>query len=63
MIQCYNGSSFIAMELKSTLKSNDVTQKLIRPHTQEQNGIVERSNKIKMESLALIILLDYKQAK
>ena len=40
VIQPDNGSSFIAMEFKLTLKANNLTQKLIRPHTPEQNGIV-----------------------
>ena len=63
MIKSNNGSSFIAMEFKSTLKANNLTQKLIRSHTPEQNGIVERSNKTTRESLAPIILVDYEQAR
>ena len=63
IIQSDNGSSFIAMEFKSTLKANNLTQKLIRPHTPEQNGIVERSNKTTREALVPIILVDYGQAK
>ena len=51
------------MEFKSTLKANNLTQKLIRPHTPEQNGIVERSNKTTREALVPIILVDYEQAK
>ena len=51
------------MEFKSTLKTNNLTQKLIRPHTPEQNGIVERSNKTTREALVPIILVDYDQAK
>ena len=63
VIQSDNGSSFIAMEFKLTLKANNLTQKLIRPHTPEQNGIVERSNKTTREALVPIILVDYEQAK
>ena len=63
VIQSDNGSSFIAMEFKMTLKANNLTQKLIRPHTPEQNGIVERSNKTMRESLVPVILVDYEQAK
>ena len=63
VIQSDNGSSFIAMEFKLTLKANNLTQKLIRPHTPEQNGIVERANKTMRESLVPIILIDYEQAK
>ena len=51
------------MEFKSTLKANNLTQKLIRPHTPEQNGIVERSNKTTRESLVPVTLTDYEQAK
>ncbi len=50
------------MEFKSTLKANNLRQKLIRPHTPEQNGMVERSNKTTRESLVPIILTDYEQA-
>ena len=63
VIQSDNGSSFIAMEFKLTLKANNLTQKLIRPHTPEQNGIVERSNKTTREALVPVILVDYDQAK
>jgi transposase InsO family protein len=42
VIQSDNGSSFIAMEFRIVLKQNNLTQKLIRPHTPEQNGIPER---------------------
>ena len=51
------------MEFKSTLKTNNLTQKLIRPHTPEQNGIVERFNKTMREALVPVILVDYDQAK
>ena len=63
IIQSDNGSSFIAMEFKIVLKENRLTQKLIRPHTPEQNGIIERANKTMRESLTTIILTDYEQAK
>ena len=62
VIQSDNGSSFIAMEFKLVLKENHLTQKLIRPHTPEQNGIVERANKTMRESLVPVILADYEQA-
>ena len=42
VIQSANGSSFIAMEFRIVLKQNNLTQKLIRPHTPEQNGIPKR---------------------
>ena len=45
------------------LKQNSPTQKLIRPHTPEQNDIVERANKTVRESLAPVILTDYGQAR
>ena len=45
------------------LKQNSLTQKLIRPHTPEQNGIVERANRTVRESLAPVILTDYGQAR
>ena len=45
------------------MKENHLTQKLIRPHTPEQNGIVERANKTMRESLVPVILTDYEQAK
>ena len=51
------------MEFKSTLKANNLTQKLIRPHTPEQNGIVERANKTMRESLVPVILTDHEQAR
>ena len=63
IIQSDNGSSFIAMEFKTVLKQNNLTQKLIHPHTPEQNGIVERANKTMRESLTTVILADYEQAK
>ena len=63
VIQSDNGSSFIAMEFRIVLRENHLTQKLIRPHTPEQNGIVERANKTMRESLAPVILTDYEQAK
>ena len=63
IIQSDNGSSFIAMEFKTVLKQNNLTQKLIHPHTPEQNGIVERANKTMRESLVPIILTDYEQAR
>ena len=62
-IQSDNGSSFIAMEFKFVLKNNHLTQKLIRPHTPEQNGIVERANKTMREELVPAILMDYEQAR
>ena len=61
IIQSDNGSSFIAMEFRMVLKQNNLTQKLIRPHTPEQNGIVERANKTIRESPVPVILTDYKQ--
>ena len=63
VIQSDNGSSFIAMEFKLVLKENHLTQKLIRPHTPEQNGIVERANKTMREELVPVILMDYEQAR
>jgi transposase InsO family protein len=63
IIQSDNGSSFIAMEFRIVLKQNNLTQKLIRPHTPGQNGIVERANKTMRESLAPVILTDYEQAR
>ena len=42
VIQSDNGSSFIAMEFRIVLRENHLTQKLIRPHTPEQNGIPKR---------------------
>ena len=45
------------------LKQNNLAQKLIRPYSPEQNGIVERSNKTMGESLAPLILVDYEQAR
>jgi len=63
VIQSDNGSSFIAMEFRIVLKENHLTQKLIRPHTPEQNGIVERANKTIRESMVPIILTDYEQAR
>ena len=63
IIQSDNGSSFIAMEFKTVLKENNLTQKLIHPHTPEQNGIMERANKTMRESLVPIILTDYGQAR
>jgi len=63
VIQSDNGSSFIAKEFKHVLRENHLTQKLIKPHTPEQNGIVERANKTVRESLVPVILIDYEQAK
>ena len=63
MIQSDTGSSFIAMEYESTLTANNLTRKLIRPHTPQENGIVERANKTMRESLVPVILTDYEQAK
>ena len=46
------------------LIENNLTQKLIKTHTPEQDGIVERvTNKTMRESLVPIILTDYEQAK
>lgn len=45
------------------LRANNLTHKRIRPHTPEQNGIVERSNKTTREALVPIILVDYDQAR
>ncbi len=58
-----NGSSFIAMEFRIVLGENHLTQKLIRPHTPEQNGIVERANRTIRESMVPVILTDYDQAR
>ncbi len=63
IIQPGNESSYIAMEFKLVLKENHLTQKLIRPHTPEQNRIVEGANKTMRESLVPVILVDYGQAK
>ena len=63
VIQSDNGSSFIAMEFRIVLRENHLTQKLIRPHTPEQNGIVERANKTIRESMIPVILTDYDQAR
>ena len=63
VIQSDNGSAFISMEFKIVLKENHLTHKRIRPHTPEQNGIVEISNKTTREALAPVILVDYEQAK
>jgi putative transposase len=63
VIQSDNGSSFIAMEFRIVLRENHLTQKLIRPHIPEQNGIVERANKTMRESLVTVILTDYEQAR
>ena len=63
VIQSDNGSSFIAMEFRIVLRENNLTQKLIRPHTPEQNGIVERANKTIRESMVPVILTDYDQAR
>ena len=51
------------MEFRIVLKQNNLTQKLIRPHTPEQNGIVERANKTIRESLTPVILTDYEQGR
>ena len=51
------------MEFRTVLKRNNLTQKLIRPHTPEQNGIVERANKTMRESLVSVILADFEQAR
>ncbi len=51
------------MEFKLTLKANNLTQKLSRPHTPEQNRIIERSSKTIREALVPIILVDYDQVK
>ena len=45
------------------LRENHLTQKLIKPHTPEQNGIVERANKTMREALVPVILVDYEQAR
>ena len=45
------------------LGENNIKQKFIRPHTPEQNGIVERANKAMRESLVPVILRDYEQPK
>ena len=63
VIQSDNGPSFIAMEFKIVLRENHLAQKLIRPHTPEQNGIVERANKTMRESLVTVIMTDYEQAR
>ena len=63
VIQSDNGSAFISMEFRIVLKENHLTHRRIRPHTPEQNGIVERSNKTTREALAPVILVDYEQAK
>ncbi len=61
-IQSDNGSSFIAMEFKTVLKANHMTQKLIHPRTPEQNGIVERANKTMRESLSDRVITDFGDA-
>ena len=63
VIQSDNGSSFISMVFKIVLRENHLTQKLIRPHTPEQNSIVERANKTMREELVPVIPTDYQQAK
>ena len=51
------------MEFKTVLRENHLTQKLIYPHTPEQNRIVERANKTMRESLVPVILTGFEQAK
>ena len=63
VIQGDNGSSFLAIEFKNVSRENRLTQKLIRPYTPEQNGIVERAKKTMRESLVPVILTDYEQAR
>ena len=62
IIQSDNGSAFIAVEFKLVLRENRMTHRLIRPHTPEQNAIVERANKTMREELVPVILMDYGQA-
>jgi len=62
-LESLDGSSFIAVEFKSVLRQNNLTQKLIRPRTPQQNGIVERANKTMGESMLPLVLTDYEQAK
>lgn len=45
------------------MKANNLTHKRIHPHTPQQNGIVERSNKTTREAHIPVILVDYEQAK
>lgn len=63
VIQSDNGSAFISLEFKIVVKANNLTHKRIHPHTPQQNGIVERSNKTTREALVPVILVDYEQAK
>ena len=56
VMQSDNGSSCIAKEFKMVLGENSIKQKFIKPHTPEQNGIVERANKTMRESLVPVIL-------
>ena len=51
------------MDFKSVMKENNLMQKLIMPHTPQQNGIVEKANKTMRESMLPVILTDYDQAK
>ena len=60
--QSDNGSLSFALEFKMVLKQNNFTQKLIPPHTPEQNGIVERVNKTMRETLLPVVLTDYEHA-
>ena len=62
-MQSDNGLSFIVKEFGMVLKENNISQKLIRPHTPQENGIVERANKTMMGALVPVILRDYEQAK
>lgn len=51
VIQSDNGSLFTGYEFRTVLKENHLRQKLIRPHTPEQDGIEERANETMRETL------------
>ena len=50
------------MDFRTVLKENCLTHKNIHPHTPEQNGIVERTNKTMRESLSDKIITDFGDA-
>eukprot|EP01018_Ginkgo_biloba_P039070 Gb_05294 [translate_table: standard] len=49
MLRSDNGGEFISNEFKDFCKKNRIRRQLTTPYTPQQNGVVERKNRIVME--------------
>ncbi|MBI1325818.1 DDE-type integrase/transposase/recombinase [bacterium] len=50
-IRSDNGSCYVSQEFRQVLKENGLWQQRIRPHCQEENGLMDRAERTLRESL------------